>query len=88
MANIASAKKRIRSSNKRTAINKNRISAMRTYVKNVEEAISKGKKKEAVEALRLSESHMMVGASKGKANKKAMSRKVSRLNKRIKEIKN
>ena len=88
MANIASAKKRIRSSNKRTVINKNRISEIRTYVKNVEEAISKGKKLEAIEALRLSESHMMVAASRGKANKKAMSRKVSRLNKRIKKIKN
>ena len=39
MANIASAKKRIRSTNRKTIINKNRVSKIRTYERKVEEAI-------------------------------------------------
>ena len=40
MANIASAKKRIRSTNRKTIINKNRVSKIRTYERKVEEAIT------------------------------------------------
>ena len=87
MANIASAKKRIRSSNRRSVTNKNRISAIRTYIKKVEEAIVDDKKEDVRKALQVSESQMMVGAGKGKVSKKRMSRKISRLNKRIKNIK-
>ena len=87
MANIASAKKRIRSSNRRSVTNRNRISAIRTYIKKVEEAIVGDKKEDARKALQVSESQMMVAASKGKVSKKRMSRKISRLNKRIKNIK-
>ena len=87
MANIASAKKRIRSSNRRSVTNKNRISAIRTYIKKVEEAIVGDKKEDARKALQVSESQMMVAAGKGKVSKKRMSRKISRLNKRIKNIK-
>ena len=72
MANIASAKKRIRSSNRRSVTNKNRISAIRTYIKKVEEAIANDKKADARKALQLSESQMMVGAGKGKVSKKRM----------------
>ena len=87
MANIASAKKRIRSSNRRSVTNKNRISTIRTYIKKVEEAIADDKKEDARKALQVSESQMMAGAAKGKVSKKRMSRKISRLNKRIKNIK-
>jgi len=87
MANIASAKKRIRSSNRRSVTNKNRISTIRTYIRKVEEAIADDKKEDARKALQVSESQMMVGAGKGKVGKKRMSRKISRLNKRIKNIK-
>ena len=87
MANIASAKKRIRSSNRRSVTNKNRITAIRTYIKKVEEAIVDDKKEDARKALQVSESQMMVGVGKGKVSKKRMSRKISRLNKRIKNIK-
>ena len=87
MANIASAKKRIRSSNRRSVTNKNRISAIRTYIKKVEEAIVDDKKEDARKALQVSESQMMVGVGKGKVSKKRMSRKISRLNKCIKNIK-
>ena len=87
MANIASAKKRIRSSNRRSVTNKNRISAIRTYIKKVEEAIVDDKKEDARKALQVAESQMMVGAGKGKVRKKRMSRKISRLNKCIKNIK-
>ena len=42
MANIASAKKRIRSTNRKTIVNKNRISKIRTFEKKVDEAIAEG----------------------------------------------
>ena len=87
MANIASAKKRIRSSLKNTEVNKNRISSIRTSIKKVEASIASGKKEEAREALKLAESQMMSGSRKGAVNKKTMSRKVSRLNTLIKKIK-
>ena len=48
MANIASAKKRIRSTNRRTAVNKNRVSKIRTFEKKIEEAILKGSYEEAM----------------------------------------
>lgn len=87
MANIASAKKRIRSSIKNAEVNKNRISSIRTSIKKVEQTIVSGKKEDARKALASAESRMMIAAGKGTINKKAMSRKVSRLNKSIKNLK-
>ena len=46
-----------------------------------------GKKEDARKALAVAESHMMIAAGKGAISKKTMSRKVSRLNKSIKNLK-
>ena len=65
MANIASAKKRIRSTNRRTAVNKNRVSKIRTFEKKIEEAILKGSYEEAMAALKDAQPELMAGVNKG-----------------------
>jgi small subunit ribosomal protein S20 len=86
MANIDSAKKRARQTPKRTAINRARVTRIRTHVKAVEEAIAAGKKSEATAALRAAQPEMMRGATKGVVHKKNVSRKLSRLAARIKAL--
>ena len=49
MANTKSAKKATRVAVRRTAINKNRLSRIRTYVRKVEEAIASGNQTAAKE---------------------------------------
>jgi small subunit ribosomal protein S20 len=86
MANTSSAKRAVRVSIKRTAINKNRLSRVRTSVRTVEEAIAKGDKQAAIAALAAAEPELMRGAQKGITHKNAASRKVSRLTKRIRAL--
>lgn len=87
MANTKSAKKATRVSVRRTAINKNRLSRIRTYVRKVEEAISSGNQAAAQEALKAAQPEMMRGAHKGVLHKNTVSRKVSRLSARVKALK-
>ena len=87
MANIASAKKRIRSTNRKTLVNKNRVSKIRTFEKKVEEAIIEGKHEVAMLALKVVQPELMAGVNKGVIHKSTMSRKISRYNKRIKALK-
>ena len=79
MANTVSAKKAVRKIARRTAINKNRRSQMRTFVRKVEEAIASGDGKAAAAALPAAEPKMMRAAQKGILHKNTASRKVSRL---------
>lgn len=83
MANTVSAKKMTRKIAKRTAINRTRRSRMRTFIRNVEEAIASGNKESAVSALRAAEPEIMRAAQKGIIPKNTASRKVSRLSHRI-----
>tara|TARA_B100000686_G_scaffold101382_1_gene108575 strand:+ start:20942 stop:21205 length:264 start_codon:yes stop_codon:yes gene_type:complete len=87
MANIASAKKRIRSTNRKTIINKNRVSKIRTFEKKIEDAILKGSYEEAMLALKNVQPELMAGVNKGVIHKGTMSRKISRYNSRIKSLK-
>ncbi len=84
MANIASAKKRIRRTKRQTEVNSRRLSAVRTQVRKVEAAIAAGNKSEAEAALRTAEPFMMRGAQKGIVRRNTASRKISRLSKQIK----
>ncbi len=84
MANHASAKKRIRQTERRTAVNRIRLSAIRTYLRKVEEAIDGGDKAEAEAAFREAQPQMMRGAQKGVFKRNTASRKLSRLSGRIK----
>jgi small subunit ribosomal protein S20 len=87
MANTKSAKKATRVAARRSTVNTNRISRVRTSVRKVEEAIKAGNKSEAEKALAAAQPELMRGAQKGVMHKNAASRKVSRLAKRVKAIK-
>ena len=86
MANSPQAKKRIRRNDRRAAINKSRVSRIRTFIRKVEEAIASGDKTSAAEALKSAQPEIMRGVTKGVMHKKTASRKVSRLSKRVKAI--
>ncbi len=84
MANIASAKKRIRKSVRETLVNRNRTSAIRGQLRRVEEAISGGDKSNAEAAFRETQPLVMRGAQKRILHANTASRKLSRLSRRIK----
>lgn len=84
MAHSLSAKKRVRRTARQTGVNTRRLSAMRTSIRKVEDAITAGNKAEAEAALRAAQPKMMRGAQKGIARRNTTSRKISRLSKRIK----
>ncbi len=79
MANIKSAKKRIRVIDKKTARNRRVKEHIKTAIKDFEAALASGDMEKAAEKLTLAEKKLMQGAAKGTINKKAASRKVSRL---------
>ena len=86
MANTSSAKKATRKIARRTAINKNRRSRVRTYVRQVEEALASGDKAAAEAAFKAAQPELMRAATKGVLHKNTASRKVSRLANRLKTL--
>ena len=86
MANLRSAKKRIRQTARKSVVNRDRLSRVRTYVKKVESAIASGDKDAAGTALKEAQPEIMRGVTKGVLRPNAASRKVSRLNARIKAL--
>ncbi|MBZ9796695.1 30S ribosomal protein S20 [Mesorhizobium sp. ES1-4] len=86
MANTSSAKKATRKIARRAAINKNRRSRVRTYVRQVEEALASGDKDAAQAAFKAAEPELMRAATKGVMHKNTASRKVSRLAQRLKVL--
>jgi len=86
MANTASARKRIRQIERRTARNQARKSRMRTFIKKVETAIASGDKASAVDALRVAQPELQRAATKGVAHLNTVARKISRLSARIKAL--
>jgi small subunit ribosomal protein S20 len=87
MANTSSAKKATRVAARRTVINKNRVSRVRSSVRKVEEALASGDRAAAEAALKAAEPELMRGAQKGVIHKNTAARKVSRLVKRVKTLK-
>ncbi|MGB0843133.1 MAG: 30S ribosomal protein S20 [Alphaproteobacteria bacterium] len=83
MAHSLSAKKRIRTNEKRREINGNRMSRIRTFVKKTESAIAEGNKGAAEEAFKSAMPEMHRGVVKGIMHKNTVARKISRLSKRI-----
>ncbi|MGO9429752.1 30S ribosomal protein S20 [Rhodoblastus sp.] len=79
MANTKSAKKAVRQIARRTAVNRQRRSKMRTFVRKVEEAILSGDQTAAQTALCVAEPILMRAAQKGIVHRNTASRKVSRL---------
>ncbi len=86
MAHHKSAKKRIRQTERRTEVNRARVSRIRTFVKKVETLIEGGDKALAAEALRAAEPELMRGVQAGVLPQNTASRKVSRLVARIKSL--
>ena len=86
MANNRSAKKRIRQTAKRTAINRNRISRIRTYVRRLEDAIERGDYDAASTAFKEAEPEMRRGVTKGVLHLNTVSRKISRLSRKVKAL--
>ncbi|MEX0971466.1 MAG: 30S ribosomal protein S20 [Paracoccaceae bacterium] len=83
MANSPQSKKRARTAERRTAINKSRRSRIKTYIRRVEEAITSGDQSKAQEALKSAQPEIMRGVTKGVLHMNTASRKVSRLSSRI-----
>ncbi|WP_223479123.1 30S ribosomal protein S20 [Oricola indica] len=86
MANTVSAKKATRKIARRTAVNTNRRSRIRSFMRKVEEAIAAGDAKAASDALKAAQPEIMRAASKGVLHKNTASRKISRLASRVKAI--
>jgi small subunit ribosomal protein S20 len=86
MANTPQSKKRARQNEARYAVNKARRSRIRTFLRKVEEAIASGNKDAALAALREAQPELMRGVTKGVVHKNTASRKISRLNSRVKGI--
>ncbi len=83
MATHKSAEKRIRQTEKRTAINRSRMSRVRTFVKKVEAAIVSGDKAAAESAFQQAQPELHRAITKGVMHKNTASRKLSRLALRI-----
>ena len=79
MANIKSAKKRIKVIESKTLRNKMIKSKVKTIIKKLEAAVAAGDKSLAQELLVTATSEMNKAASKGVYHKNTVSRKVSRL---------
>jgi small subunit ribosomal protein S20 len=86
MANTASARKRIRQTETRTARNQARKSRMRTFIKKVEAAIAGSNKEAATQALRAAQPEMQRAAGKGVTHPNTVARKLARLSARIKAM--
>lgn len=86
MANTPQARKRIRRNDRRAAINKARVSRIRTFVKKVELAIAAGRKDEAEQALKAAQPEMQRGVSKGVLHKNTVARRISRLTSRVRAL--
>lgn len=86
MANTPSAKKAARKIERRTEVNKNRRSRMRTFVRKLEDALATGDRDAATVAFKAAEPEIMRAAQKGVLHKNTASRKVSRLASRVAKL--
>ncbi len=83
MANHKSSTKRARQDKQKRADNRTKVSAARTAVKAVREALVKGEKTDIVAKLRTAQSRLMKGAKTKAVAKKSAARKISRLTKQV-----
>lgn len=83
MANIKSAQKRIRITERRTAINRMRRSQVRTAVRQSRESLATGNVDDAIAATRAAVSSLDVAANKGLVHPNNAARRKSRLMKKL-----
>lgn len=86
MANIKSAKKRIKVAEKKTLRNKAIKSKVKTAIKKVDVAVAAGDKELAKAQLQLAISELDKATSKGVFHKNTSSRKISRLTLAVNKI--
>jgi small subunit ribosomal protein S20 len=86
MANHSASKKSIRKTIRQNAINTQRRSRIRTFLRKVEEAIEAKDKQKAQEAFKVAQPEIMRGVTKNVFKLNTASRKLSRLSARIKAI--
>ena len=86
MANTASARKRIRQTEKRTIRNRARKSRVRGFLRKVEQAIAGGDKAQAQDAFRAAQPELHRAVTKGVFHRNTVARKLSRLSTRIKAM--
>ena len=87
MANIKSSIRRARKSRKQALVNKGRKSKYKSVVKQMTTYLDSGKTKEAIVFLPKFHSQLMKIAKTGTISKKTVSRKISRITKKINKIK-
>ena len=86
MANTPGAKKAIRKIERRTEVNTARRSRVRTFLRKLEDALTKGDAEAAKQAFVVAQSELMRAVGKGILHKNTGSRKVSRLAARVKKL--
>ncbi|MDR1773392.1 MAG: 30S ribosomal protein S20 [Clostridioides sp.] len=79
MANIKSAKKRIKVIDKKTALNKARKSQIKTAIRKFENAVANGNIEDATINFKSAQKKIQQVASKGTIHKNAAARKVAKL---------
>jgi small subunit ribosomal protein S20 len=83
MPHHKSAEKRLRQTESRTAVNRSRMSRVRTFVKKVETAIASGDKTAAQSAFQVAQPELHRATTKGVMHRNTVARKLSRLTARI-----
>jgi small subunit ribosomal protein S20 len=86
MANTPGAKKAVRKIERRTAVNRDRRSRVRTFLRRFEEAVAAGDASVAKDAFVEAQSELMRAVSKGVVHRNTGSRKVSRLAAQLKKM--
>jgi small subunit ribosomal protein S20 len=79
MPHHKSAEKRLRQTETRTAVNRSRMSRVRTFVKKVETAIATGDKAAAQSAFQEAQPELHRATTKGVMHRNTVARKLSRL---------
>ncbi|HZK33118.1 MAG TPA: 30S ribosomal protein S20 [Tissierellaceae bacterium] len=83
MANIKSAEKRIRTTAKKTVVNKKKRSELKTYMRRFDEAVESGNLEEAGELLKIVDKHLKKASYNNLIHKNNASRKLSKLTKKL-----
>lgn len=86
MANIKSAIKRIRTSEKARLRNQTAMSRVRTFVKKVEKAVQAGDATVAASAFQTAVPELHRASSKGILHKNTVARQLSRLSAKVKKL--
>lgn len=83
VANIKSAKKRIRVTERKTVVNKKRVSAIKTYIKNFDIALENEDFDKAQELLKAIDKKLKKAAINNTVHRNTARRKVSKLHKKL-----